>query len=677
MQEATLDSRTAAFGRKRTYQSVDDGHQSNGEESISTTSPRDAKKLRASLNASDGLSSIANEQLDGVAQSPSHRCQTSKSSGLAPAINWNTASKATIRTTLTGSRPSVTLGQARPVPATLEPTPRVNVPEASEPSRAASLSTAASLTPETDQSPGEIDMKREAQLEVQSLDESEHFYSDPEPGEAYEKLEDQHNDAGDSTSDGGVMINLQDQGFSEEHESGEISEDSRPELNQALEFQNVAKAIEEPNSEQGTSQQGAKSYRIDDKGDDHNEIDAVMEYSASKQVPDVEEKLHGTDTVKQQLQPRFLADLDLEDLKLQLRYFYISQTNRDPKLVDLNLPVRCLVCGKAGHTSEYCKTLTCATCGVYKEHFTQNCPRTRKCEKCSERGHGSATCPYKIPRLTTSKLECDLCQRIGHIEDECELLWRTSGRTWESDLPTFTIRLYCYECGNSGHLGNECPSRNPRKPLGSSTWSARASKTTSTIAPVGISIRGRAESHRPIEIIDDSEDDRANFYRRRVPPPARSGHIRVAASTFSPPNNGSFRAFDTVPSRTETYHMPRPVPYTAGDHSQGRTHPDHYQPQPRRRSRSPVRARYDQRDAKRFPMDETYMDRDVRYRGYDGGGDSPPPPVQTQQQPPLPIGKPPGKKGKKMKKGAANTSKANFYRPLPSAAQQAWKKGRT
>ena len=664
-------SRTAAFDRKRPEISNEGQHQGNDNGDEVPLSSIQPEELVQSASPNAEAERLMDRESDDEPRILLHNLRAAASSGLTPLMNWNAGSKAKIRTTLGGNRPPLSLGAAKLAPVTPEPTSPLVSPGTSDSQKPKDVLIDSSTLPPANRSPVQSDRKSGAEYQQPDDADSEHFYSDPEPGDAYQQMGSLEEDAADSTSDGGVMINIEGQENGSGQESGEISDDPKHNMNEAVVAQDIVADDEKVASEPEVFEGGEYNTESEKEAHEDDQRDAMMDYSASDQVPKATMNMENTHKAPQKLQPRFLADLSPEDLKLQLRYFYIVQASRDRKLVDMSLPVHCLVCGKIGHMSDYCDALTCATCGNHKDHFTRNCPSTRKCEKCCERGHSKHDCPYKLPRLTTSKLECDLCQRIGHTEDECELLWRTSGRTWESDLPSYSLRLYCYECGNAGHLGNECPSRNPRKPMGSSTWSARAAETNSGSVSVGISVRARAQQNQPIEIIDDSDDDRANFHRPRIPPPVRSGQIRVANTTFSRPND-THRSNERPPSMKQSYDSFRPQAYPSVDRNQGRPLGDHYQYQQRRRSRSPGRDRYDRRDAQRRSVVEMDRDRYYGYRMTDGTGDSPPP--TPSSQPPLPKGKPPNKKVKKNKKLA---DKANVYRPLPSAAQQAWKKGRT
>jgi hypothetical protein len=249
--------------------------------------------------------------------------------------------------------------------------------------------------------------------------------------------------------------------------------------------------------------------------------------------------------------PHTLADLGPSELKEQLKYFYVG---KQPGTVSLSDPVRCLICAKEGHTSTSCPAMTCASCLAVNDHFTRDCPKIRKCRKCRNIGHDLQDCPYKLPRLVLEEVQCDLCQRMGHFEDQCELLWRTSGRPWESDAVSRNIPLYCYECGWSGHLGNDCSTRHPRKPLGSSTWSANIGRTQ---PGKGMNIKGLAQQEKSLGYESDKD---FTFIRPRLPPPSRQGNIRVVApgrgpqpNDLSPPNAGR------IPRTVQRHNAPDPM----------------------------------------------------------------------------------------------------------------------
>ena len=393
--------------------------------------------------------------------------------------------------------------------------------------------------------------------------------------------------------------------------------------------------------------------------------DAMVQYSNSVQVAaDDAEQNKKTIAVpssqRASQNARTLADLSSHDLNAQLRYFHVTKA---PEQIDKNTPVRCLVCAEEGHMAELCEFLTCSACGTLNQHTTQACPNNAKCGKCREQGHDEDRCPYKLKRMSRHEIICDLCQRNGHLEEDCELIWRTSGRPWESDLAHAHMRLSCYECGHSGHLGNECPSRRPNKPMGTSTWDSGMSQMPIR-STREIKIKGKASQQHPITI-DDSEDDRANFYRPRisVPEPVRKGQIRIVTGRHESPvyepsrDDRQMYADNEYGSKTANY-------YYGNDDT--RPHYQQYQNGGRADWRefdgtdyAPGRidARYQtRRSNERRSRSPTYWD-----HGDYAEGDSWPPPraapwVEYQDR------RPP--------------SGSNLYRPMPSAAHNAWSRRR-
>lgn len=261
--------------------------------------------------------------------------------------------------------------------------------------------------------------------------------------------------------------------------------------------------------------------------------DAMMQYSNSEQITaDVGGQIIEPVAVTPSHTASVLADLSPRDLNAQLRYFHTTKAREE---VDRKTPVRCLVCAKEGHMAVSCESLTCSTCGAFNRHTTQACPDGLKCGKCREQGHDESQCPYKLRKMPSHEIVCDLCQRNGHIENDCELIWRTSGRPWESDLADANVRLSCYECGHSSHLGNDCPSRKPKKSMGTSTWNGNMGPV-SIMSTREIKIKGKATRQDPINL-DDSDDERAKFYRPKItlPEPVRRGQIRIVTGRHESP----------------------------------------------------------------------------------------------------------------------------------------------
>ena len=390
--------------------------------------------------------------------------------------------------------------------------------------------------------------------------------------------------------------------------------------------------------------------------------DSIMQHSNLEQhATDEHEMNEGTIAVLPSQKARILTDLNSHDLNAQLRYFHITKAREE---VDGKTPVRCLVCAQEGHMAGLCEFITCSSCGIFNQHTTQACPNNAKCGKCREHGHDDGHCPYKLKRMSRHEIVCDLCQRNGHIEEDCELIWRTSGRPWESDLAHANVRLFCYECGHSGHLGNDCPSRKPNKSMGTSTWHSTMGPE-STKSTREIKIRGKATQQDPINL-DDSDDDPANFYRPKisVPEPVRRGQIRIVTGRIKSP------VYESVGNDRQAYADRRhslltPVnqsyrneearqPYQqyrdGGKGSWRVVDGPHYAP-----------GHNDDRYNKYKPSERRSRSPPYRDRGGYAGGSSWPPPRSApraeyqHKRPPV---------------------DANVYRPMPSAAEKAWTRRR-
>ena len=353
-------------------------------------------------------------------------------------------------------------------------------------------------------------------LEVQpSRDEHERFYVQLSPDP---KLATRDGDDSEDNDDD-VMLNVE----VDEQESGEISENP---LEAEGDLENGVEA---------GLRQVSQGTDVDEYNHASEEVDAMADYADASRITAPQQQLDAESQVEAEdnRHPRVLADLDEEDLDAQLRYFYVAQ---DPQRLDFaSIPVRCLVCTRAGHVGQECPVLTCADCGSYNAHFIPFCPRKEKCSKCKSQGHDEATCPNKL-KLAVSEVICDLCHDSGHTEYECELLWRTSGPTKplnKSDKRW--LYIYCYECGGRSHLGNDCPTRRPGKPMGTATWSTTG-KTFSgqrqyKNSKSGLAIKGRAQQQRKPETIslDSDSDNHTGFVRPKLPEPTNRGSIRITA----------------------------------------------------------------------------------------------------------------------------------------------------
>jgi len=481
----------------------------------------------------------------------------------------------------------------------------------------------------------------------QSQDNHLRFYvklsPDPEPASPYHHVSEENDDC--------VMLNFE----TNEQESGEVSE--------------TAPMAEDDHESQVMSAPQQQSYhpphRVVQREEDRlewdrglhrrrfasDEGDAMVTYADADQAMRLPEQRfpQSQSTIVESSKQNTLADLGDKDLDAQLRYFYITH---DPHDLDLrSIPVRCLVCARAGHMAQECEALTCADCSSYNDHFVPFCPQNKKCFRCRSQGHDAAKCPSKL-KLTTSDIVCDLCKDRGHTEYECELLWRTSGPPKPLDKSDRRWKyIYCYECGRPQHLGNDCPVRKPGKRMGTETWSLSGNTMLNQPRKQsnnGLAIKGRAQQHQPPEpiCIDSDSDEEVSFVRPKVPAPTNRGSIHIAAPSQS--NNQQARSNPM----SDAYQRPQQVDY--GNNSpQYVGDLDAY-----RRWSSAQRGFYN-------ASNEPYL-----HRGHPGTRSRPNP----NYQPPRPPGPPPP--SKYSTRSQPERVRGETYRPMPSAGQNAWRQHR-
>lgn len=540
-----LDSPAVAFGHKRDHDLVSNDNDEQHHALVSMPHKR-AKLEKADpengVSSVDYAAAMAPEPVslghiddtrdDAISgEKPNGAlCVPRRDLGAAPSMNWNAGTKAKIRTSLgrglgsgleksspvlpySGAEKTEKASHYKPLQGDLQHrvfgAPAKSSPTSSETQTAKILS-----DPPAGEKPvinlpdllvGELEAARTSS--ISSGAESEHARSET-PSTSLQPT--QHSEVGLETDDGVTLLNVQSSG----QESGDISEG------------HVQDSDIDRESDMASNQH-RKEAVANSSGSESG--DAMILYSESAPTTIDPISKYPAQESTQETRPRTLADLEPEELKLQLRYFHPTKDLDD---VDLNGLAKCLVCAQEGHLSDACNKVTCEVCGKRNEHFTRTCPQRTRCRRCRLPGHELSSCRHKPP-ITRALLICDWCQRVGHIEEHCELLWRTSGRPWESQFIISTFGLGCYECGTAGHLGNDCPSRRPRKPMGTSTWSMPSTHNLTENSSDGMMIKGRAQRKKAQVMGRGDDEDKANFLRPKIPEPARRGQIHIANQSFA------------------------------------------------------------------------------------------------------------------------------------------------
>jgi hypothetical protein len=178
-----------------------------------------------------------------------------------------------------------------------------------------------------------------------------------------------------------------------------------------------------------------------------------------------------------------IHQLTAEDRELQWKYFNIDNPS------DL---VFCLTCGDRGHVPSVCPHRTCEHCGERDEHAASACSLHRKCSRCRSRGHDARYCHN---RTYYGNDKCDICDVLGHLEEECPRLWCNSikpSKVLRQILARDLIKA-CYCCGASDHWGNDCRHVDRRELNAVKTWSASNAQ--------------RFIKYDAISLDDDDDDD--------------------------------------------------------------------------------------------------------------------------------------------------------------------------
>ncbi|TFK43553.1 hypothetical protein BDQ12DRAFT_731560 [Crucibulum laeve] len=179
----------------------------------------------------------------------------------------------------------------------------------------------------------------------------------------------------------------------------------------------------------------------------------------------------------------FIKYLDFDDHKASSIYFVLEVTRYFDEPPDeakkMNRTV-CKNCGAEGeHKTSECPVLICLTCGARNEHLTRSCPISKVCFTCGMKGHINANCPNrrKGHAFNSDRYhDCDRCGSTVHKTNECPTWWRLyEYMADEERVITISTRKskrklklgeggegyiaddeWCYNCGNSGHWGDDC-----------------------------------------------------------------------------------------------------------------------------------------------------------------------------------------------------------------------------
>lgn len=145
---------------------------------------------------------------------------------------------------------------------------------------------------------------------------------------------------------------------------------------------------------------------------------------------------------------------ELIELRGEGRYFGVTDPSTGQTInAQQSLGPLCDNCHKRGHHRSKCKTVVCHKCGVVGDHYETHCPTTTICSKCGLRGHMMSACTSK----SRKRQYCKSCDTFEHGDENCPSIWRsyiTKVKDQEHVLPV----VYCYNCGDDSHYGDECDS---------------------------------------------------------------------------------------------------------------------------------------------------------------------------------------------------------------------------
>jgi protein AIR1/2 len=358
--------------------------------------------------------------------------------------------------------------------------------------------------------------------------------------------------------------------------------------------------------------------------------------------------------------PPRLGDLPTPELEKQVRYT-LFHLKRDQ--IDLNRPAICTTCLQPGHRESECPERNCAHCGVKDEHPRRMCPKYRRCLKCRERGHDVDTC---ISKLKNTTVPCDHCGSDAHLEDSCPTRFFPSRS--QAAVTGLKLWISCCICASKTHLVGDCPQR--RASTQAAAWSLRS------FDPLQISNlsleSGTRKIERDVEIRGARQQDlmikgRAELYGNAAAPSLRP----PVRKPDDPPRVRNRRAATSRHDFREDSYRPSLDSYsrTARNDRYEPSYTD-YRDQPSgRRDKFYDTDSFGQRRRSRSPL--------FRNTGSQQRNDNFRPPLPNEPLPSRPP--PPPRQGSRPSASANRTQDrgppgVDSYRPMPSAAKQAWDK---